>query len=113
MSGFLIFFFFLKRHRNSCDFHFGFRLRLVFNWLIYAFAGYLETEQVQNGKKSFLSIIVVVIVVFVVFIFVPVVVLYVVDVDCFLVVDVVVFGFLFVVVISDVNDALKLLRVTS
>ena len=33
------------------------------------------------------------IVVFVVFIFVPVVVLYVVDVDCFLVVDVVVFGF--------------------
>ena len=53
------------------------------------------------------------IVVFVVFIFVPVVALYVVDVDCFLVVDVVVFGFLFVVVISDVNDALKLLRVTS
>ena len=23
-----------------------FRLRLVFNWIIYAFAGYLETEQV-------------------------------------------------------------------
>lgn len=35
------------------------------------------------------------IVVFVVFIFVPVVVLYVAVVDCFLVVDVVVFGFFF------------------
>ena len=48
------------------------------------------------------------IVVFVVFIFVLVVVLYVVVVDCFLVVDVVVFGFFFVVAISDVNDVLKL-----
>ena len=49
------------------------------------------------------------IVVFVVFIFVPVVVLYVAVVDCFLVVDVVVFGFFLVVAISDVNDVLKLL----
>ena len=24
------------------------RLRLAFNWLIYAFAGYLDTEQVRN-----------------------------------------------------------------
>ena len=47
-----------------------FRLRLVFNWIIYAFAGYLETEQVRNENSVFVvavfSVIVVVVVVVVV-----------------------------------------------
>ena len=44
-----------------------FRLRLVFNWIIYAFAGYLETEQVRNENSVFVvavfSVVVVVVLV--------------------------------------------------
>lgn len=32
---------------------FCYRLRLAFNWIIYAFAGYLDTEQVRNIKITF------------------------------------------------------------